>query len=538
MTGSLLKRGIGIAIVGLISLYGIIGFPTSVEGLRENVQERIRLGLDLQGGTHLVLQVMVNDAANAEADQAVERLRQLLQQRQIDYAALSRIDAQNIYDDGGIRVEGVPVEQTSTFRQLIEETEPAWTFTPQEDGSYRLTLRQSELAALRQRTLQQSVENIRRRVDGLGVAEATIQERGQGEYEILVQLPGVDDPQRVKEIVQETGLLEIREGKGGPFSSRQQALAAHSGILPPATELLEESLEGASGEGGARQWYLVSRSAIVTGRDLRSARPGRDENNRPEVDFTLTADGARRFGEFTGSNIGNSLVIVLDKKIHSAAVIQSRITDSGRITGRFTQQKVNDLAFVLESGSLPASMRYLEERTVGPSLGADSIRAGLLASIIGLAAVVLFMMLYYRLAGVNAVVALALNLIILTAALGYISAALTLPGIAGVILTIGMAVDANVLVFERIREELRAGKTAVSAVEAGFSKALLTIIDTNGTTIIAAFFLFLFGTGPVKGFAVTLTIGLAANLFTAVFVSRFLFDYVLSRNPRQAALSI
>ncbi|MBI4463404.1 MAG: protein translocase subunit SecD, partial [Acidobacteria bacterium] len=343
----------------------------------------------------------------------------------------------------------------------------------------------------------------------------------------------------VKEIMQTTALLEIKAVKGGPFSSRQQALSAQAGVLPPGTELMEsvEMPEGST-DANARQWYLVNRVPIITGRDLRNARPGRDENNRPEVDFTLAADGARRFGEFTESNIGNSLAVVLDGRIQSVAVIQSRITDSGRITGRFTQQRANDLSLVLRAGSLPASMRYLEERTVGPSLGADSIRAGLLASVVGLAAVIAFMIFYYRLSGINAFVALMLNLVILLAALGYVKATLTLPGIAGIILTIGMAVDANVLVFERIREELRAGKTAVSAVEAGFGKALLTIIDTNGTTIIAAFFLFLFGTGPIKGFAVTLSIGLAANLFTAVFVSRFLFDFILSRSPRQAALSI
>jgi len=287
-----------------------------------------------------------------------------------------------------------------------------------------------------------------------------------------------------------------------------------------------------------REWYVVNRVAAVSGRELRNASPGRDENNRPEVNFVLTADGARRFGEFTESNIGSRLAIVLDNKIQTVATIQSRITDSGRITGRFSQQRVNDLSLVLRAGALPASMRYLEERTVGPSLGADSIRAGIVASLAGLTVVILFMLVYYRMSGVNAVVALILNLILLVSALAYIHATLTLPGIAGVILTIGMAVDSNVLVFERIREELRAGKTVASSVEAGFSKAIITIIDTHATTIISAFFLFLFGTGPVKGFAVTLSIGLVANLFTSVFVSRFIFDYFISRKRQHATLSI
>ena len=439
----------------------------------------------------------------------------------------------------GIRIEGVPPEQNSALREAIDQTELNWILTPESDG-YRLTLRQPVLVDIRQRTLAQSVETIRNRIDRLGVAEPTIQERGQGEFEILVQLPGVDDPQRVKELIQTTALLEIKKVEDGPYPSREAALSSRSGVLPTGTELLEsvEIPEGTVGGAPVREWYLVSRVPAVTGRDLRSAQAGRDENNRPEVDFTFAADGARRFGDFTEKNIGQRLAVVLDGRIQTVATIQSRISDSGRITGRFSQQRASDLALVLRAGALPASMNYLEERTVGPSLGADSIRSGVLASLIGLAVVIVFMILYYRFAGVNAILALFLNVIILLAALGYIRATLTLPGIAGFILTIGMAVDANVLVFERIREELRGGKTVVSSVQAGFHKAFLTIIDTHVTTVVSAFCLFLFGTGPVKGFAVTLVIGLLANLFTAVFVSRVIFDYVLSRQPRQATLSI
>jgi len=539
MSRSLLQKGIAIAAIVLASIYGVIGLPTSGISLRENIADRLRLGLDLQGGTHLVLQVNVHDAVNAEADQTIARLRTTLQTRQIPYGSITRIDAADITSAGGIEIQGIPVDQTTAFRQALDETEFNWTYSVADSGAYRLNLRPLPLAEIRQQTLNQSVETIRNRVDGLGVSEPTIQERGQGQFEILVQLPGVDDPTRVKEIMQTTALLEIKAVTGGPYSSRQQGLAAHNGVLPVGTELAESIEQPETGElAQGNQWYLISRVPIVTGRDLRNARPGRDENNRPEVDFTLSQDGARRFGEYTEANIGNSMSVVLDRRIQTVAVIQSRITDSGRITGRFSQQRANDLSLVLRAGALPASMQYLEERTVGPSLGADSIRAGVLASIIGLAAVFLFMPVYYKLSGINAIIALLLNMLILLAALGYIGATLTLPGIAGIILTIGMAVDANVLVFERIREELRAGKTPVSAVEAGFSKAVLTIVDSNATTVIAAFFLFLFGTGPVKGFAVTLTIGLAANMFTAVFVSRFMFDFLLSRQPRQAAISI
>jgi len=539
MSSTIWKRTLFILAVILVSAYGIFGIPTGAQSLRDNIQKRISLGLDLRGGTHLVLQVMVNDAINAEADQTIERLKQTLSQRQVTYAAITRIDAKDILDNGGIRVEGVPVEQTSAFRQAVEETEPNWTLNP-DGAAYNLVLKQAVLADIRQRTLAQSVETIRNRIDKLGVTEPTIQERGQGDYEILVQLPGVDDPQRVKEIMQTTALLEIKQVQDGPYPSKEAALSAHSGVLPPGSEVLEsvETPEGATTSEPVHEWYLTTQAPAVTGRELRSAQPGRDENNRPEVDFTLTADGARRFGEFTEKNIGQRLAVVLDGRIQSVATIQSRISDSGRITGRFSQQRASDLALVLRAGALPASMRYLEERTVGPSLGADSIRSGIVAAVVGSLAVMIFMLIYYHLAGVNAVIALVLNLVLLLAALGYIHATLTLPGIAGVILTIGMAVDTNVLVFERIREELRAGKTAVSSIQAGFSKALRTIIDTHATTIIAAFFLFLFGSGPVKGFAVTLTIGLAANLFTGMFVSRVMFDYVLSRSPRQAKISI
>ncbi len=546
MAPNILKKAIFIAAIVLICLWGVVsnpttwGIPTNWQALRQNMQERIHLGLDLRGGTHLVLQVAVNDAINSEADQTIERLQDTLKKRQITFGGMTRIDAANIHDDGGILVQGIPVEQTSAFRQAIDENEPNWTYQQVQGGAYQLTLRKPAAADIRERTLQQSIETIRNRVDSLGVSEPTIQERGQGEYEILVQLPGVDDPARVKEIMQTTALLEITLVKDGPFSSREQALSSMNGILPPGTELLEsvEKPEGDAAASASNEWYLVPRAPAITGRNLRNARAGRDENNRPEVDFTLTADGARRFGDFTESNVGQRLAVVLDGKIQSVATIRSRIADSGRITGRFSQQRANDLSLVLRAGALPASMHYLEERTVGPSLGADSIREGIVASIVGLAAVILFMVIYYRMAGVNAIVALALNLVILLAALAYIRATLTLPGIAGVILTIGMAVDANVLVFERVREEIRGGKTVVSSIEAGFSKAFLTIIDTHVTTIISAFFLFLFGTGPVKGFAVTLSIGLVANVFTAVFVSRVIFDYVLSRGPRRTELSI
>ncbi len=391
-------------------------------------------------------------------------------------------------------------------------------------------------AQLRSDALRNSIGTIRQRVDALGVSEPTIAEHGRGEWEILVQLPGVDDPGRVRDILQSTAMLEIKLVVDGPFSSQAGALSIRGGILPPDSMLLP------SMEGGTTSWYVVSRSSIVTGRDLRNARAevNAETPGSYQISFTLSNDGASRFGPWTerNSNLGNALAVVLDNRIQSVATIQSRIDDSGRIVGRFTQQESLDLALILRSGSLPASINYLEERTVGPSLGADSIRAGLTAITVGLLGVVAFMFVYYRMSGLNAVVALTLNLLLLLAVLAYLGATLTLPGIAGVLLTIGMAVDANVLIFERIREEIRAGKSVVSAVENGFDRAFTTILDTNVTTIIAAVFLYGFGAGPIRGFAVTLTVGLLANLFAAVYVSRAIFEYILGRQARPTSLSI
>jgi preprotein translocase subunit SecD len=337
--------------------------------------------------------------------------------------------------------------------------------------------------------------------------------------------------------MQSTAMLEIRQSLGGPYPSEQLALQEHGGVLPPDTVLLPGTARASGGEGG-QAWYIVSRAAAVTGRDLRSAQPSSDENGQPAVGFNLTGEGGRKFFAFTSAHVKDSLAVVLDNKVQSVATIDEPIHDSGIIRGRFTEQEVKDQSMILRSGALPAGIKYLEERTVGPSLGAESIRAGVEASIIGMVAVLIFMLVYYHGAGINADVALILNLVILLGFLGFSGATLTLPGIAGVILTVGMGVDSNVLIFERIREELRNGKTPPSAVEQGFGHAWVTIVDTHVTTIVSAFILFIFGTGPVKGFAVTLTFGLLANLFTAVFVSRVIFDYILSRKQRGETLSI
>jgi len=411
-------------------------------------------------------------------------------------------------------------------------------------NSYKMSLRNTSIGVIRADTLRWSVETIRHRIDLLGLTEPVVSEYARGQDEILVQLPGEGDPTRAKSIIQAGGQLELRLVVGAhTYNSMAEAYAAQpNGILPPNTELLPGREERAPGQpgGAADVYYLVDRYAPVTGRDLRSAKavPSSDYPGGYEVSFTLSNAAAKRFGEFTEANLQRQMAIVLDHRVYTAPVIQSRIEDQGRITGRFGLDEANDLALVLRSGSLPASIKYLEERTIGPSLGADSIREGVRASVVSLAVVMVFMLVYYRLSGLNAVLALLLNLVILLAALAYFQAVLTLPGIAGVILTIGMGVDSNVLIFERIREELRNGKPNPSAVEVGFNRAFLTIIDTHVTTVVSAAFLFIFGTGPVRGFAVTLVIGLIANVFTAVYVSRTIFAWHLGRMGREAALSI
>jgi preprotein translocase subunit SecD len=555
MERGLRTRVIVVLGVILLSIYGIIaaskpegnllarlGLPRSLNELLDNVKRNMRLGLDLKGGSHLVLQVQVQDAAKAEADQAIERMKEELRKAGIDYASIDRNDPSTIdqADSIQINVKGVPFAKSGDFRNLITERYGVWILTQVNATDYRMTMKTSEMLALKRDTVERSIRTIENRINGLGLTEPTIQQRGRAdaEYEILVQLPGVDDPARVKQIMQTAAMLELTEVKDGPFTSQDQALAKHGGVLPLNTKLVKMSARAERGESGGDVWYLLSRRPVVTGRHLRSARPGRDEYGKWETEFSLNREGAALFGRFTEANIGNRLAIVLDNQIRSAPTIQARIEDQGRITGAPSQQDASDLALVLRAGSLPAGIIYLEERTVGPSLGADSIRQGLVAGVTGLLAVVLVMLVYYKKAGVNAVIALILNAVILAAVLCYFEAVLTLPGIAGVILMVGMAVDSNVLIFERIREELRSGKGIIAAVDTGFSRAFLTIIDTHVTTVVSCAFLFMFGTGPVKGFAVTLVIGLVANVFTAVFVSRVMFDWSLSRQRQLTHLSI
>ena len=545
MNPNLKWKVVFIVLVILGCIYGLVGlpvFPTSVGQLKDNFSHQIKLGLDLQGGTHLVLQVQTQEAIAQETDQMVDRITTWLRGKNIHYEEVRRVD------DTHILARGVDSAGLSEFRDYINaQFSNYWDMAPAagDPTGYTLTLRAAAIAQIQETTMTQSLETIDRRINALGLTEPTIQLRGgQNSNEILVQLPGEGDPARAKEVIRVGGQLELRLLEDPTiYSSEAEALSRHGGVLPPATELLQGRAEARSPSGSAplgEVWYLVSRAPIVTGRDLRRATENRNTNNPGQwvVDFTLSADAARRFGPFTQQHIGQQMPIVLDHKVYSAPNINGRIDDSGMIEGNFSQESAHDLAVVLSAGALPASVKFLEERTVGPSLGADSIRHGVQASVLSLLVVMIFMVFYYRLSGGNAVLALILNLVILLAALAAFGAVLTLPGIAGVILTIGMGVDSNVLVFERIREELRNGKSPASAVEAGFDKAFLTIIDTHVTTVVSAFFLFLFGTGPIKGFAITLTIGLIANVFTAIYVSKTIFQYHLAKMDRQSELSI
>jgi len=540
MNKNLLAKTALIIVVLIVFLFGIVGIPSSPtpQGLLTAIQNRIHLGLDLKGGTHLILQVQVNDAINLDTDRAVDRMKEALKNANIPFAEISKPDPQNHPEL--IQIKGVPPEQASELRRIVSERLPEYDLTSGAENAWTLAMKPSVANDTKKKAVSQAIETIRNRIDQLGVSEPVIQEHGLGDYQILVQLPGVDDPARVKEIMQSTAMLEIRQVISGPYPSEQAAMQASGGVLPPDAVLMkgsplhQQNPEETQGD----VYWVTSRTAAVSGNDLRTADAGRDENGRPDVNFTLTGDGGRRFAAFTGAHVGDKLGVVLDNRVKSVATIQEQIHDQGRITGSFSDQEVHDLALTLRSGALPAGIKYLQEVTVGPSLGADSIRQGVRAAIIGMVAVMLFMLFYYRAAGINADLGLFLNLVILLGFLGFTGATLTLPGIAGVILTVGMGVDSNVLIFERIREELRHGKTPPSAVDQGFAHAWVTIIDTHVTTIVSAIILFLFGTGPVRGFAVTLSFGLAANLFTSVFVSRVIFESILNRHQRGEALSI
>ncbi|MGA8939477.1 MAG: protein translocase subunit SecD [Acidobacteriaceae bacterium] len=524
MGKNLATRAILIVAILLIFVYGIFGIPYG--GLKQSLERRINLGLDLKGGTHLVLEVHVAEAVNSSTDRDVQALNTALADTGATAAKLSVAHPEVITITGGS-----PTQQSAIHDILTGNEYAGYDVASSGNGGYTMTLKVSEIRTIESRALDTSIDTIRERVNTLGVSEPLIEKYGLGDNEILVQLPGVSDPGRVENIIQSTAKLEIHAVVGS-YGSLAEAQQANPGGVPAEDELLK----GSNGAGGPDEYYMLKRLAIVSGTDFRDAQPSTDENGRPDITFNLTTEAGNRFYKYTDANKGTGqMAIVLDNQVREVAGIEGAIRDQGRITGGFTQDQASDLSLMLRTGSLPASITYLETRTVGATLGTASIHQGVEASIAGLVVVLIFLLIYYKGAGVNAVLALLLNLLILLGFMGYSGATLTLPGIAGVILTIGMGVDSNVLIFERIREELRLGKTAAAAVQDGFAHAWTTIFDTHVTTIVSAAILFLFGTGPVKGFAVTLTIGLAANIFTAVFVSRTIFDYLLTKKERGTA---
>jgi len=525
-----------IVAVLVIFVYGIFGIPHG--GLKQSIENRIHLGLDLKGGTHLELEVHVNEAVASAADRDSQRLMQDLQAAGVTGVMAAR--STDASTPGKINITGIPANKMSDARGVFNGVNyNDYDSTTNPDGSVTLTMKQAAIRSLEDRTLETSIETIRERVDKLGVTEPTIQKFGLGENQILVELPGISDISRVEDIIQSTAKLEIHAVVGGPYATDQEALQANTGVIPPDAMLVKGSMAA----GAPEQVWLLKRVSEVEGTDFRDAQPSTDQNGRPNITFTLTTEAGDRFYKYTSehsstSTSPGSMAIVLDNKVREVASIQSAIRDRGEITGAFTKQQAQDLSLMLRTGALPATISFLETRTVGPSLGAASIRQGIFAAVAGMGAVMIFMLVYYRGSGINADLALVLNLIILLGFMGFTGSTLTLPGIAGVILTIGMGVDSNVLIFERIREELRTGKSAAIAVQQGFAHAWTTILDTHVTTIVSALILFLFGTGPVRGFAVTLAFGLMANLFTAVYVSRVIFDAHLQHMQRGEALSI
>ena len=565
---NLLQRSIIIAIVTVAGLYIVIGphgrrprlKDLTWSGIKANLAQNIHLGLDLKGGSHLVMRVKVEDY-----------LKRLTED--------SAVAAQNAAKDAGLEVKEARAETTGgNHRVLMTIADPSkvkeardavekkvdvgdnagWSFSS--SGPTMIwSLNGSTQRLLAESATEQALKIIDNRINAIGVAEPTLQRHGgQNSHQILLQMPGIQDPEHVKKLLGEQSRLELVHIISPPspapaqsYMTRDEALASlnSGGNIPANRRVLQYAeREDVTTEDATaaktpkpKKWVVVESPAIIDGAELRTANaiPEQGGGERYQISFSLKKIGADKFGAWTGANVNEYMGVVLNDEVRSIAYIKSQIFDQGEITGNFTKSQGEDLALTLRSGALPAAIEYQEERTVGPSLGADSIRAGVRASLLGLALVVVFMLVYYRGSGVNAILALLLNMLVMLAGLIVFGATLTLPGIAGMILTIGMAVDSNVLIFERIREEIRSGKTIPSSVEQGFKHAFVTIIDTHITTIVSSMFLYAFGVGPIRGFAVTLVLGLLVNLFSAVYVSRTIFMWVLSRKGRRAeSLSI
>jgi preprotein translocase subunit SecD len=564
---NLLQRSIIIGIVTIVGIYIVLGphgrrphwRDFTYSGVKANLAQNIHLGLDLKGGSHLVMRVKIEDY-----------LKRLTED--------SATAAQNAAKDAGEVKEAHAETSAGNYRVVLQIGDPSkakevrdavekkvdlgeragWSFS-QSGSNLVWTLTGATQRTLADQATEQALKIIETRINTIGVTEPTLQRHGaQNAHQILLQMPGITDPEHVKQLLKAQSRLELVHVISPPspsavqtYATQEEAIASlNSGGNVPANRRVfpySERAELASEQtdpnaAKPKKWVVVESPAIIDGSELRNANAVQAPGGGAEefqIQFSLKKNGADKFGAWTGANINEYMGVALNDEIKSIAYIKSQIYDTGEITGRFSKQSADDLALTLRSGALPAPIEYQEERSVGPSLGQDSIRSGVNASLLGLALVVLFMLIYYRGAGINAVVALLLNMILMMAGLIMFGATLTLPGIAGIILTIGMAVDSNVLIFERIREELRSGKTIPSAVEQGFGRAFVTIIDTHVTTIVSSLFLYVFGAGPIRGFAVTLVLGLLVNLFSAVYVSRTIFIWLLGRKGKRVeSLSI
>ncbi|HKO62236.1 MAG TPA: protein translocase subunit SecD [Pyrinomonadaceae bacterium] len=553
---NVLQRTIIIVIVTLLGIYIVIGprrRPNANDftwsGLKANLAQNIKLGLDLKGGSHLVMRVKTEEFLKTLTESTAGAIRKAVEdagQTVKDVRPEVASGSYRIVVDANDASQLSPIQDAVTQKLGLEE----WSATTSGNSAI-WTLSPTSQRGLSDQATEQAQRIIESRLDAVGVAEPLVQRHGsQTAYQILVQMPGIQDPERVKKLLKAESRLELVKVVSPPnpnlatYSTEEEAKATLGGTVPGNRRVLPyiervELAQTAGQQQSQKKWVVVESPAVVDGNELRTATATAGQGGADyQISFALKPGGAQKFGAWTGANINEYMGVVLNDEVRSIAFIQSQIFDSGQISGRFTKESAEDLALTLRSGALPAPIEYQEERTVGPSLGADSIRSGVRASLFGLLFVVVFILFYYRGAGVNAVVALTLNMILMLAALVVFDATLTLPGIAGIILTIGMAVDSNVLIFERIREELKTGKTVASAIDQGFARAFVTIIDTHVTTIISSLFLFVFGTGPLRGFAVTLVLGLVINLFSAVYVSRTIFMWQLNRKKKLETLSI
>lgn len=492
--------------------------------------KKINLGLDLQGGMHLVLEVESQKAVESTLERLAQDLRMSLRKDQVQATGLDQLQGGKLV----LHIEGQ--DQIDKFDKILNDSYKELRVNSRNMDGNALTismdLPDKEAARIRKMAVEQALETIRNRIDQFGVTEPDI--RLQGDDRLLIQLPGVKDTQRAKDLIGKTALLEFKL-----VDENHDVNAALKGTVPPGSEILYEVREDPQTHRTNKTPYLLYKRAVMTGSYLTDAKVQIDSQyNEPYVSIKFDKKGAQLFEKITEENVKKRLAIVLDNKVYSAPVIQEKIAGGeARITGRFTPEEARDLAIVLRAGALPAPVKILEERTVGPSLGTDSIHEGLIAGMVGGILVVLFMGIYYKVSGLIADLALIFNIIMIFGGLAAFQATLTMPGIAGIVLTIGMAVDANVLVFERIREELRRGKTPRGAVDAGFEMATWTILDANITTLIAALVLFQFGTGPVKGFAVTLSLGVISSVFTALILTRVVFDYlIVQRKNKQLSI--